>query len=186
MKQKLKNIARKLCSIKKICSYNTILVSAIFVSGCSLHPPQAKNLPPILQKNILYINQRENSSFDSQIKDFFQSMGINIINDSNSAPSEIDILKLESSSSLPSLSDSSETTSITYTYTVTYRVTNLHTGKKLGPLLATSSSSTLVNQGQLYSSANKTSIEQRLQYNCIIQIFNQLSSKNSWLQLKNR
>jgi outer membrane lipopolysaccharide assembly protein LptE/RlpB len=150
---------------------------SVILSACAWAPPQKKDLPHALQNQIVYTNDQESSSLDSQIQAFLKSLGIRISTNFKQAQAELRILSTSFTKTQPSLADTSVSTTITYTQTIQYQVTNLKNGHQFGPTSVSSTESSIMNAQQIYSSGDLLAIRYRLQRNCILSIFDQLDSK---------
>ena len=160
----------------KHCTKSIILLAILplCLCACWMHLPSAQELPPVLQGNVTYQNLQSNTSLDSAITEFFQSVGVHF-STSHLAAAELRITAANFTQTQPDSSDSSIATSVTATQIISYEVTNLKTGKIYANTVS-ASSNLIVNANQMYSSGDSVSTQQRLRYNCILMLFNQLSS----------
>ena len=139
-----------------------------------MHLPSVHELPQVLWRNVTYQNLQSNTSLDSAITEFFQSVGVHFTT-RHLAAAELRITAANFTQTQPDSSDSSIATSVTATQTISYQVTNLKTGKIYANTVS-ASSTLIVNANQMYNSSDSVSTQQRLRYDCILMLFNQLSS----------
>lgn len=160
-----------------------LLLTSISLSGCILKPPRAADLPSSMQQRLYYVNNQPNSSFDDQMTRFLQSLGVQLTDQRRQAQAELQINSLSLQTSMPSLADANQATTISYTQTVNYQVTNLKNQRVYGPTAVSSSANEILPAGQLTPQDSNPQLAERLQYTCILLMFNQLSSSAAKLQL---
>lgn len=160
----------------KHCIKSIILLAILplCLCACWMHLPSAHELPQVLWRNVTYQNLQSNTSLDSAITEFFQSVGVHFTT-RHLAAAELRITAANFTQTQPDSSDSSIATSVTATQTISYQVTNLKTGKIYANTVS-ASSTLIVNANQMYNSSDSVSTQQRLRYDCILMLFNQLSS----------
>ena len=160
-----------------------LLLASLSLSGCILKPPRAADLPSSMQQRLYYVNNQPNSSFDDQITRFLQSLGVQLTEQRKQAQAELQINSLSLNTAIPSLADANQATTISYTQTVNYQVTNLKNQRVYGPTAVSSSANEILPAGQLTPQDSNPQLAERLQYTCILLMFNQLSSATAKLQL---
>lgn len=158
------------------------ILSTLCLSSCIFHPPTRNDLPSSMQQTLYYNNEKPNSMLDDQVTSFYQSLGIKISSQKKHATAELKILSTQLDVSQPDLTNATEVSSISYNLNINYQLINLKTGAIFGPTSVSSSSSELVNpnQGRQHTDPN---IVRRLQYTCLLLMFNQISSDQAKAEL---
>lgn len=99
----------------------SVVFPLLLVSGCGLKPISAKNLSPSLQK--LYVQTANPySDFSTTLHRTFAAYGIQIVKNRDQAPVTLNIISNASSHSTPSILNSNLPTTITYSYTINFRL----------------------------------------------------------------
>ena len=160
----------------------TLLLTACLMIGCGFHLRglgEAGTLPPQLQ--VLYIESKNAyGPLTQDLKQMLQGMGAKVTAAAQESPARFVILRDEMGQQTTGMSTTSQLSTYTLTYTVSYQIVDAAGKVLLLPRHATATRSFTQNSNQMLSSNYEyMQLEQDMRRDVVAQIMYQLGSKNT-------